>query len=178
MLFQKSEHRPLRSQSPNRVGSGNLPPLRGPPHSGARCSKDGDVKASTNISSCSISSSSSESISPQAATRTFSTLTSDSADFAANGEDDLLEFVSSLVSLLPLNQHKCIEMRDAELYRRTKSCFEKKKVMRKVVLLRTNESIPSRRVFQIHTICFVTKTSHSPPAILSSHDEKGVDRTA
>jgi len=71
--LQKSVHLPLRSQSPNRVGSGKRPPRRGPPHSSDWCSND--EWASTNISSCSISiSSSSSSIVPHALNWTLSSL--------------------------------------------------------------------------------------------------------
>ena len=54
--IQKSVHRPFLSQSPKRVGSANDPPLRGPPHSfRVPCPNIGS--ATTNISSCSSSSS-------------------------------------------------------------------------------------------------------------------------
>lgn len=55
--IQKSEHLPFLSQSPNRVGSFNLPPLLGPPHS-CLVPWFNMGSATTNISSC-ISSSSS-----------------------------------------------------------------------------------------------------------------------
>lgn len=52
---QKSVQRPFRSQSPNLVGSSNLPPRLGPPHSIKEVLSKG--WGSTNISSSSISSS-------------------------------------------------------------------------------------------------------------------------
>ena len=54
---QKSVHRPFLSQSPKRVGSANLPPRRGPPHSISDVPRQ--ASGSTNISSISSSSSSS-----------------------------------------------------------------------------------------------------------------------
>lgn len=52
---QKSVHRPFLSQSPYLVGSGSRPPRRGPPHSLPPMKP---LWGSTNMSSCSISSSS------------------------------------------------------------------------------------------------------------------------
>jgi hypothetical protein len=53
---QKSLQRPFLSQSLYRVGSGNRPPRRGPPHSRVRTPND--ACGSTNISSSSTTSSS------------------------------------------------------------------------------------------------------------------------
>ena len=201
---QKSEHRPLRSQSPNRVGSGNLPPLRGPPHSAAPCSKDGDAYASTNISSCSISSSSSESMSPQAATRTFSTFTP-SAVAVAVADDAAVVVVDEWVSLLVLipasNRATSGDVVSAFVVdfvgnsSVTKERMVEGENFGKTMMRRVNSGpVPwfmnESRVARV-SIRFSPPSAHddtknsvqvrtlyAPPAILSSHDENAADRIA
>jgi hypothetical protein len=107
----------LRSQSPNRVGSNKRPPWRGPPHSDTFWNSN-DSWGATYISSCSISSSSTTGVSPQAVFST--TISADNSDcgggviralsaaVTASKQRRLLEYTVAIqyYSLDQLSQHR------------------------------------------------------------------------